>query len=143
MNSALQCLSHTPPLIQYFTKLMLFKEQCNLGNTWGSKNNQVAILFAKFLHTMWNESLNAKSNTFMAGSFNPFAIKMAIGNKNDMFKGNAQHDSSELITTLLDIIHEDLNRVAVKPKIEMPSDEEQEKLNDFELEQLQTEAHLK
>lgn len=92
---------------------------------------------------MWNEGLNAKSNTFMAGSFNPFAIKMAIGNKNDMFKGNAQHDSSELITTLLDIIHEDLNRVAVKPKIEMPSDEEQEKLNDFELEQLQTEAHLK
>lgn len=72
----------------------------------------------------------------MANSFNPFAIKLAIGNKNDMFKGNAQHDSSELITTLLDIIHEDLNRVPVKPKIEMPSDDNLDQLNDFELEQL-------
>ena len=68
---------------------MLFKEQLNPGNTWGSKNNQVAILFAKFLNTMWNEGLNAKSNSYMAGCFSPFAIKMAIGTKNDMFKGNA------------------------------------------------------
>ena len=35
-----------------------------------------------------------------------------------MFKGYHQHDSSELITFLLDGIHEDLNRVKTKPYVE-------------------------
>lgn len=35
-----------------------------------------------------------------------------------MFKGFHQHDSSELITFVLDGIHEDLNRVKKKPYVE-------------------------
>lgn len=91
MNSALQCLSHTEPLMLYFCKLMLFKSDLNPGNKLASKNNEIAILFAKFLHTMWNEPRSSQS------SFNPILLKRAIGMKNDMFKGNAQHDSNELL----------------------------------------------
>ena len=35
-----------------------------------------------------------------------------------MFSGYNQHDSGELITYLLDGLHEDLNRVKVKPYVE-------------------------
>jgi ubiquitin carboxyl-terminal hydrolase 4/11 len=40
-----------------------------------------------------------------------------------MFKGYSQHDSSELITFLLDGLHEDLNRVRQKPYVEMGDSE--------------------
>ena len=60
MNSALQCLSHTEPLMRYFCKLMIFKKELNPKNTWGSKNNEIAILFGKFLHSMWNEDKGTK-----------------------------------------------------------------------------------
>jgi ubiquitin carboxyl-terminal hydrolase 4/11/15 len=35
-----------------------------------------------------------------------------------MFSGYQQHDASELINYLLDLLHEDLNRVKVKPYVE-------------------------
>lgn len=35
-----------------------------------------------------------------------------------MFKGSSQHDTSELITFLLDGLNEDLNRIIEKPYIE-------------------------
>ena len=54
MNSALQCLSNTPELVTYFCKLMLFKEELNNQNPLASSNNEIAILFAKFLDRMWN-----------------------------------------------------------------------------------------
>ena len=50
MNSALQCLSHTAPLIQYFLRDQLFKQELNPTNPMASKNNEITIYFAKFLH---------------------------------------------------------------------------------------------
>jgi len=46
---------------------------------------------------------------------------------------------------LLDQLHEDLNRVKVKPFIEMPSDDQlsQQKMSDHELAVFFNEAHLK
>jgi len=32
------------------------------------------------------------------------------------FSGNQQHDAQELLSVLLDALHEDLNRIDVKPK---------------------------
>jgi ubiquitin C-terminal hydrolase len=127
MNSALQCLSHTEALTTYFCKLMLFKEDLNLSNKLASKNNEIAILFAKFLNTMWNESENSTK------SFNPIMLKRAIGMKNDMFKGNAQHDSNELLQFLLDQIHEDLNRVKERPMLKQVKDEDLEGLSEKQL----------
>lgn len=53
---------------------------------------------------MWNEDAGQKS-------FNPILLKRSIGIKNEMFRGNLQHDSNELLAFLLDQVHEDLNRV--------------------------------
>ena len=93
MNSALQCLSHTPELVQYFCRLMLFKEDLNSVNPLASNNNEIAILFAKFLDRMWNSQVKIHGQEV----FNPMVLKRAIGTKNSLFKGNAQHDSNELI----------------------------------------------
>lgn len=66
---------------------------------------------------MWNEAENGSK------CFNPILLKRAIGMKNDMFKGNQQHDSNELLQFLLDQIHEDLNRIQERPKLQQMKDE--------------------
>jgi ubiquitin carboxyl-terminal hydrolase 4/11/15 len=45
----------------------------------------------------------------------PSVLKRAIGKFQPMFVGYDQHDSGELISYLLDGLHEDLNRVKDKP----------------------------
>jgi ubiquitin carboxyl-terminal hydrolase 4/11/15 len=64
-------------------------------------------------------------------------MKMAIGKFQPMFKGYHQHDSSELITFLLDGLHEDLNRVVVKPYVESPDSDGR---SDFEVAKLSWEG---
>ena len=49
------------------------------------------------------------------GTFSPSHLKNSIGKFQPMFSGYSQHDSGELITYLLDGLHEDLNRVIEKP----------------------------
>ncbi len=44
-------------------------------------------------------------------TFNPFAIKKAVGKLNAMFGGFGQQDSSEFLYYILDGLHEDINRV--------------------------------
>ncbi len=67
------------------------------------------MAFANLLKHLWygNES-----------SFSPTQLKRAIGKFQPMFTGYNQHDSGELITYLLDGLHEDLNRVKDKPYVE-------------------------
>jgi ubiquitin C-terminal hydrolase len=81
MNSALQCLSHTAPLMQYFCRSMGFKADLNPKNALASVNNEVAILFAKFLHEMQNVKASPSA------VFNPSALKRTIGAHNSLFKG--------------------------------------------------------
>jgi len=49
----------------------------------------------------------------------PYDLKKALGTKVQRFAGTNQQDSAEFVNYLLDIIHEDLNRVQKKPYIEM------------------------
>ena len=63
--------------------------------------------------------------------------------KNDMFKGNQQHDSNELLQFLLDQIHEDLNRIQEKPKLKQINDEQTESLSEQQLLSLQNDMHLR
>ena len=46
----------------------------------------------------------------------PTDLKYAVGRRAPMFMGYNQQDSMELCRFLLDGLHEDLNRVQVKPK---------------------------
>ena len=78
MNAALQCLTHAQPLVAYFIGELLFKDEINKSNPMASRNNEVTILFAKFLNEMWNKN---------AAVFSPATFKKACGRKNAMFKG--------------------------------------------------------
>lgn len=53
-------------------------------------------------------------------SFSPTHLKKSIAKFQPMFSGYNQHDSGELITYLLDGLHEDLNRVIDKPYTSTP-----------------------
>lgn len=67
------------------------------------------MAYAKLVKSLWYGT---------DSSFSPTQLKRAIGKFQPMFSGYNQHDSGELITYLLDGLHEDLNRVKNKPYVE-------------------------
>jgi ubiquitin carboxyl-terminal hydrolase 8 len=109
MNSALQCLSHTVPLADYFLNCN-WKEEINVDNPLGTKG-VLATAYAELLDKLWRGDKSVHS---------PKKFKRKLGQYNEQFQGYDQHDSQELITFLLDGLHEDLNRVSKKPYVEDP-----------------------
>ena len=71
---------------------------------------EIARAFGQLIKDMW------------CGKFTyvvPRAFKMAVGRFAPQFSGYQQQDSQELLTFLLDGLHEDLNRIRSKPYVEM------------------------
>ncbi|TTB56403.1 Ubiquitin carboxyl-terminal hydrolase 15 [Bagarius yarrelli] len=99
MNSALQCLSNTPPLTEYFLR-NLYLNELNFANPLGMKG-EIAEAYADVIKQMWSGRHY---------SVVPRVFK---------FLGYQQHDSQELLSFLLDGLHEDLNRVKNKEYIEL------------------------
>ncbi|TPX65038.1 hypothetical protein SpCBS45565_g05446 [Spizellomyces sp. 'palustris'] len=112
MNSALQCLSNTPPLTKYFLK-RLWEKELNRDNPLGMKG-EVAAAYADLILQLW------RPDPDRPGSFAPRGFKSTIGRFNPMFSGYSQQDSQELLGFLVDGLHEDLNRILEKPYIEAP-----------------------
>lgn len=71
MNSALQCLSNTLPLTEYFLS-RIYKKEVNTTNILGT-NGKLAKIFAKFLSNLWIRTKNV---------FNPHKVKKEVGNAN-------------------------------------------------------------
>eukprot|EP01113_Clastostelium_recurvatum_P027009 TRINITY_DN3249_c1_g1_i3.p1 TRINITY_DN3249_c1_g1~~TRINITY_DN3249_c1_g1_i3.p1 ORF type:complete len:987 (+),score=255.30 TRINITY_DN3249_c1_g1_i3:114-3074(+) len=107
MNSALQCLSNTHPLTEYFLAGR-FKGELNRTNPLGMKG-QIAEQYGKLVRELWNGH---------AGAVAPKNFKWTLGKYAPQFSGYQQHDSQELLSFLLDGLHEDLNRVQKKPYVE-------------------------
>ncbi|KAL9230889.1 hypothetical protein vseg_006182 [Gypsophila vaccaria] len=107
MNSAIQCLAHTPGLVDYF--LGDFKKEINYENPLGM-NGELALAFGDLVRKLW----------VPAGMpIAPKLFKLTLENFAPQFSGYNQHDSQELLAFLLDGLHEDLNRVKQKPYIEV------------------------
>ncbi|KAL5999269.1 hypothetical protein ACLOJK_040719 [Asimina triloba] len=106
MNSAIQCLAHTPKLVEYF--LGDYDEEINQENPLGM-NGELALAFGDLLRKLW-----ATGTAPVA----PRLFKMTLAQFAPQFSGFNQHDSQELLAFLLDGLHEDLNRVHNKPYIE-------------------------
>mmetsp|Transcript_18347 Transcript_18347/g.25417 ORF Transcript_18347/g.25417 Transcript_18347/m.25417 type:complete len:81 (-) Transcript_18347:853-1095(-) len=49
----------------------------------------------------------------------PWDLKKVVGSRVSRFSGFGQQDAAELINYVLDLMHEDLNRIKKKPYIEM------------------------
>jgi len=101
-------MSNTPPIVRYFLEERHWAE-LNRDNPLGN-HGEIAKAFADLLKTMWSGNHH---------SFPPRAFKVQVGRFAPQFSGYQQHDSQELLTFLLDGLHEDLNRIMKKPYIEL------------------------
>lgn len=101
-NSALQCLFHCVEFIRYFlqpTTTNDWHKNININNPIGAKGELVTS-FANLANDIW-------SGKYI--SIKPLKLKESIDNFTNQFKGTQQQDAHELVTFLLDGIHEDLN----------------------------------
>ncbi|KAL5033521.1 hypothetical protein BDV3_000498 [Batrachochytrium dendrobatidis] len=112
MNSALQCLSNTVPLTHYFL-FGSWKNEVNSNNPLGM-NGRIPKVYANLIHQLWRDDQERPR------SFSPREFKHTIGELNPTFQGYGQQDSHELLQSLLDGLHEDLNRIINKEYVEDP-----------------------
>ena len=109
MNSGLQCLSNTEELTKFFL-FNLYKQDINKDNPLGLEG-RLAAGFQDLLADLW---ISKETKTA------PHQLKKVLGKKIARFSGYGQQDSCELINYLLDLLHEDLNRIKKKPYVELP-----------------------
>ena len=102
MNAALQCLSHTQELKDYFLNLA-FNADLNKENPLGTKGDS-AFCMSILIRRLWLEKISCFAPFFMKTLFNKHSTL-------NMYAQEEQHDSQEFLQTFLDMLHEDLNRV--------------------------------
>nr|XP_033782603.1 ubiquitin carboxyl-terminal hydrolase 19 isoform X2 [Geotrypetes seraphini] len=107
MNSVIQSLSNTRELRDYFHDRS-FEVEINYSNPLGT-GGRLAIGFAVLLRALWKGTHHA---------FQPSKLKAIVASKASQFTGYAQHDAQEFMAFLLDGLHEDLNRIQIKPYTE-------------------------
>ena len=107
MNSTIQCLAQAPYLTEYFLKNE-YIHHINKANPLGWKG-KVATAWGQLLKDMFSNKYRTVA---------PRQFKEAIGAVAPRFLGYAQQDSQELLSFLLDGLHEDLNQIVKKPATE-------------------------
>uniref|UniRef100_A0A2P2LYE8 Ubiquitin carboxyl-terminal hydrolase n=3 Tax=Rhizophora mucronata TaxID=61149 RepID=A0A2P2LYE8_RHIMU len=105
MNSAIQCLVHTPEFAKYFRDN--YHQEINWQNPLGMVG-ELALAFGELLRKLWASGRTPVS---------PRPFKAKLARFAPQFSGYNQHDSQELLAFLLDGLHEDLNRVKHRPYI--------------------------
>jgi len=98
MNSILQCVSATVPLVNYFVSGD-YEEDINRNS---ETRGQVAEEFSALLASLWNHQYKFIS---------PTNIKAVIGQYKREFSGRDQQDSHEFACKLLEWLHEDTNKI--------------------------------
>jgi len=99
MNSILQCVSNTPPLAHYFVSRG-FEEDVN--DKFSKTRGHIASEFAEVLKTLW-------ASQFKSISASDF--KSRVGRYKSEFAGRDQQDSHEFLLSLLEWLHDDVNKV--------------------------------
>ena len=105
MNASLQCLFAIKELSNYF--LYYFNEDyLNKDNILGTGG----ILTLGYINLLLNIN-NTTNNKFIT----PENFKLILSMCSRKYEGNEQEDAHEFINYLLDMLHEDLNKVVTKP----------------------------
>lgn len=112
MNSVLQCLSSTEPITKFFL-LEVYKLHVNTKNNYGTKG-KLAVEFSELLQSMYLGKDRSVA---------PWGMKHVVAMKASQFDGFAQHDSQEMLSVLLETLHEDVNSVSKKPYVEYKDSE--------------------
>ncbi|XP_059091562.1 ubiquitin carboxyl-terminal hydrolase 32-like isoform X4 [Tigriopus californicus] len=108
MNTALQCVFNTKILAEYFSRNCHLYE-LNRTNPLGMKGH-VAKRFGDLIKDVWTVENKAIA---------PFKLRGTIAKYQPHFGSAQQQDAQELLSFLLDGLHEDLNRVTDKPYVEL------------------------
>ncbi|XP_076757524.1 uncharacterized protein LOC143427352 isoform X2 [Xylocopa sonorina] len=105
MNSVIQCLSNTRPLLEY-----LLNEQylADINTSTSSMKGALIKAFSQVIHELWEVGGDHVVNTT--------ALKSQIQRFAPRFMGYSQQDAQEFLRYLLEGLHEDVNRVTVKPQ---------------------------
>ncbi|CAD8146174.1 unnamed protein product [Paramecium pentaurelia] len=106
MNSSLQCLSNVTELTEYMI-YNTYLQDLNEKNPLGT-GGKLACNYAELLKDLYEST---------STSVAPWNVKKVIGQQAPQFNGYSQQDSQELLSYLLDGLHEDLNRIKKKPYI--------------------------
>lgn len=109
MNATLQALSNSISLRNYM-RSGDFKAE--LSTSPLSMKGRLATAFSQLLNDMWSNRHTALS---------PFDVRKLIAERREEFAGYRQHDAQEVLTLVLDELHEDLNRAPYpRPLVEDP-----------------------
>ncbi|XP_034952679.1 ubiquitin carboxyl-terminal hydrolase 2-like isoform X2 [Chelonus insularis] len=105
MNSVIQCLSNTRPLLEY---LLNDNYLADINVTTSSMKGALIKAFAQVIHELWGNSGDHVVNTI--------SLKTQIQRFAPRFMGYSQQDAQEFLRYLLEGLHEDVNRVVIKPQ---------------------------
>ncbi|CAF3432687.1 unnamed protein product [Rotaria socialis] len=119
MNSVLQCLSNTKPLLLFCLKDNL-NDHLNKSSTSVMKG-ALMTEYANLIRKMWLLPVEGRSVV------SPSRFKSTIGNFASRFTGYSEQDSQEFLRYLLQGLSEDVNRVQKKP-VPLIIDEKQDEL---------------
>eukprot|EP00656_Telonema_subtile_P034623 TRINITY_DN3868_c0_g1_i6.p1 TRINITY_DN3868_c0_g1~~TRINITY_DN3868_c0_g1_i6.p1 ORF type:complete len:804 (-),score=199.43 TRINITY_DN3868_c0_g1_i6:79-2490(-) len=107
MNSGLSCLLNVPHLVQCFAQPN-FESLINERSVLGSQG-EMARSFGALTQLVWMTD---------AAVVAPRSFKQTMGKLKPDFKGFDQQCSADLMNSLLDLLHEDLNQISNPPPTE-------------------------
>ena len=113
-NSALQCIIYLPLLRSYLLSGQYkTRGDLNRDNPLGT-GGKVLEEFVDLLRSMWSAK---------RGSMAPGRFRAQLGRARSQYAGGDQQDAQELLNDVIDMLHEDCNKVRRKPYVEAPEDE--------------------
>jgi hypothetical protein len=112
-NAAMQCVSYLPLLRSYLLSAQYKTSgDLNTDNPLGT-DGKLLEEFSELIRALWSAKLGEKS---------PNRFRAQLGRENSQFAGADQQDAQELLNYMLDMLHEDSNKVRKKPYVEALED---------------------